>query len=288
MLKYVFIRLSLLWLALIILIGVTLWIAPRLPSKGTLLLTHNVFLNRYNRFEFYDISRGILYGYTPYLGESVTSASLAPNGRYMAVVSIERGQYSLNIMSLTGRVITRPITSTNIRLGSWSPNSRYLTYADGSSNFFILDLSTPTVRQIESILTIPSWSFDSEQIAFVGFADSSPQILVADVDGNNHYQLSENNGICPTWSPDGETVAYFSDSNQLQFVRLDGTINDDYLSSEWRLASCPSWSADGRYITFMAFLTDVYTTDIVLLDVFTGEAEIILEVEQTTNIQWWR
>lgn len=294
MLKYALIRLSFLWLSLILLLGATLIIAPYLPSKGTLLLTHNVFLNRYDRFEFYDISRGLSYGFTPSLGEDVISASLAPNGRYVAIVSIENGQYTLKITTLAGQLISE----TSTLLGMWSPDSRYIIYEDGNSKIFVYNVELQSVTQVtHDTLSafMPSWSFDSQHIVFVSSNsdDETSQIWLADINENNLRPILDSDASiqCPIWSPNGEVIAYFEileDGRQLQYINVDGTVNDSYPTGIWRTLSCPSWSVDGRYIAFMAFLTQEYTTYIVLLDTITGETVSIMEVDQTTAVRWWR
>lgn len=294
MLKYALIRLSFLWLSLILLLGAILLVAPHIPSKGTLLLTHNVFLNRYDRFEFYDISRGTLHGFTPSLSENVISASLAPNGRYVAIVSVENGHFTLKITTSAGQVISE----ASILLGMWSPDSRDIIYEDGNSKIFAYDVETQSVTQVthdELSAFMPSWSFDSQHIVFVSSNsdDEGYQIWLADITENNLRPILDSDASiqCPTWSPNGEVIAYFEileDGRQLRYINVDGTENDTYPTGIWRTLSCPSWSADGRYLTFMAFLTQEYTTDIVLLDTITGETEAIMEVDQTTAVRWWR
>ena len=297
MLRYSLTRLGLLWLFLVFLLGAILMIAPHLPSKGTLLLTHNVFLNRYNRFEFYDISRGVLYGFSPTFTGDVVSATLAPNGRYVAFLAFNEDRANLNITTLSGQVLTEAITIERLSLGSWSRDSRYFVQEDGESTIFVFDIVESDVMEFrveDEGLSMPSWSRDNAQIVFIGTTeDLIYKIWFADTDSDTLREVINTTNIirCPIFSPDGESIAYFQraeNGNQLKYINLDGSSNHNYESGQWRTTDCPLWSTDERYVLFMAFLTQEYTSTIILQDVFTGETDVVLDVDPTTNIQWWR
>ena len=97
----------------------------------------------------------------------------------------------------------------------------------------------------------PSWSPDSEKIAFVSDRDGNSEIYVMNADdGSGQTRLteeSEDDGS-PRWSPDDERIAFYSNRGERGIF----VMNADDGSNVTRLTggSGPAWSPDGEKLAF--------------------------------------
>ena len=127
----------------------------------------------------------------------------------------------------------------------------------------------------------PTWSPDSEKIAFQSRTDGDHEIYVVNVDGTGLTKLTDNEyaDVFPAWSPDGQFIAFSSNRPKTEFGREmseaarrnfrtvftaspvdfdiyimntdgSGIYNWTLTSSLWD--SSPSWSPDGAWIAFEA------------------------------------
>ena len=125
----------------------------------------------------------------------------------------------------------------------------------------------------------PTWSPDSQQIAFQSREDGDHEIHVINVDGSGLTKLTDNDAadVFPAWSPDGRFIAFSSNRPKSEFGRQlteaarreyamaaaatdfeiyimnsdgSGTFNWTQTTSLWD--SIPSWSPDGAWIAFEA------------------------------------
>ena len=125
----------------------------------------------------------------------------------------------------------------------------------------------------------PTWSPDSQQIAFQSREDGDHEIHVINVDGSGLTKLTDNDAadVFPAWSPDGRFIAFSSNRPKSEFGRQlteaarreyamaaaatdfeiyimnsdgSGTFNWTQTTSLWD--SIPSWSPDGDWIAFEA------------------------------------
>lgn len=276
-----------------------------IPSRGTIVLTNNIFLDRHERFEIIDLNQQISYGFSPDVPDGTLDVSLAPGGRKIAVVSVANLQFSLSIIGNDGQPMIDPLLTEHVldfENGQWSANGRYFifydTFADSVANIFIVDTETGMIGNIPShrgLHPSASWSNDERQIAYTDIqrGETISQIWIADVNGDNRQQLTHNDNAsyCPAWSPDGKTIAYLEaidDGETVRYIHLDGRENEHYFSGSWQMTGCPFWSNNGRYLIFVSLNRNDYQTDVILLDVLTGEETSILEVEQTASLQLWR
>jgi len=297
--------LAIVWGSLSVVILAVTGIANFIPTNGTLLLTNNIFLDRLDRFEIIDLNQRIRYSFSPDVPEGTLDVSLAPDGRKMAVVTVADRQFSLSIIGIDGQPVIEPLLTSyalDFEEVRWSENGRYLMYydafADSDANIFILDTATGNLTDIpsyEGLHPSASWSHDEQQIAYTDIqaGETTSQIWIADINGENRLQLTDNDhsSYCPTWSPDGETIAYIEtqdDGDNLRYVTIDGNEDERYFSGTWNMTSCPSWSNNGRYLIFVSLDLTTYQTDVIRLDVLTGEEISLLEVEQIVNLQLWR
>lgn len=132
----------------------------------------------------------------------------------------------------------------------------------------------------------PTWSPDSERIAFQSREDGDHEIHVINVDGSGLTKLTDNDAadVFPAWSPDGRFIAFSSNRPKSEFGRQlteaarrefamapsatdfeiyimnsdgSGTFNWTQTTSLWD--SVPSWSPDGAWIAFEARPHNAFT-----------------------------
>ena len=126
----------------------------------------------------------------------------------------------------------------------------------------------------------PTWSPDSQRLAFQSREDGGHEIYVINVDGTGLAKLTDNEyaDVFPAWSPDGRFIAFSSNRPKTEFGRElseaarrrsvipagapvdfdiyimepdgSGTYNWTHTSSLGD--SAPSWSPDGAWIAFEA------------------------------------
>jgi TolB protein len=142
---------------------------------------------------------------------------------------------------------------------SLAPDGRSVMYSAfyGTDNYEIyeLELDDGSVNRLTNgygVETAPEISPDGK---FVTFTKSNPgtgnlQIIVANRNGGDPFNISRVYGWDPTWSPDGKKLLFASDSNglvQLYTVNLDGK-NLTTITNLPAIRGRSDWSADGNYI----------------------------------------
>ncbi len=106
------------------------------------------------------------------------------------------------------------------------------------------------------------------KIAYAGLHGENKEIFIADFDGANVKQITQNQSInlSPTWSPEGKKIAftsYLKRNPDLYLIDLDGK-NLRRFSSYPGLNVSPSWSPDGKEIALMMGMegkSDIYLID---------------------------
>jgi len=103
------------------------------------------------------------------------------------------------------------------------------------------------------------------KFAYVAFAGGNKEIFIADFDGANVKQITQNRSInlSPVWSPDGKKIvftSYLRRNPDLYLIDTDGQ-NLQRFTSYPGLNVSPSWSPDGKKIALMMGLegkSDIY------------------------------
>lgn len=217
--------------------------------------------------------------------------ALSPDGKRIAYLS-ERNFFFIDYYLAdgeTGEVITklaksvfdanyetfRYISSTS----SWSPDSKYLTFAaraKGGDDLVIFDPKRrKAVRRIRvdlSGLASPVFSPDGKQLAFTGMEGGISDLYVINADGTGLRQLTRDKyaQLMPAWSPDGHTIAYVTDEGP-------GTSFADLSYGNFRIALfdldlgqrellphmdegrniSPQWAPDGKSFAFVSDRTGI-------------------------------
>jgi serine/threonine protein kinase/Tol biopolymer transport system component len=191
--------------------GPLIW-GPPIPSKdGTKIFTDGEILR--GELSRIDPKTG---NPQPFLGGiSAESATVSPDGKYVAYVAFPEGTL-------------------------WKANR------DGTSP---MQLTRPKHQVLN-----PRWSPDSKQILFFTVSADHTEIhrISAD-DGSSQWLLSEDGAIRndPNWSPDGKRVLFYQasstrDKGDLRIVDLSTQQETILPDSQGKWS--PRWSPDGRYI----------------------------------------
>ncbi len=305
MARFVISRLIIIWSILTLMISSLLFIAPNVPSQGTLLLTNDLMLARWERFQLYDVARQIEYGFTPDTPESAIFISLAPRVRRMALLNIDANRANLSINDYQGRELVSAIPMTSVQdfsEASWAAKGPYFLYYDSisrrDSSIMILDTQSGEIQEIPTLETERSsatWSPDNREIAFTNRTDSNAisQIWIVGREGQQARQLTHNQGVsyCPAWSPDGEQIAYleaFGSADKVRLIRRDGTDIGTNFADNYFMTVCPQWSHDGKSLFFIGLNRESMQAAVFMMDIETGDTQAILDVNQTASLQIWR
>jgi hypothetical protein len=166
----------------------------------------------------------------------------------------------LAIADVATGVLTR-LTGAG-QYASWSPDGSTIAFVDRERLWAVPAAGGPRRRignrKIDEETT-PSWSPDSQQLAYVGSAGKKfrEDLFTIQADGTGERRLVQNvfDFEDPRWSPDGSLIAfvkalphYVSD---VFTVRPDGTGLHRVNASPGRESSRePSWSADGTTLLY--------------------------------------
>jgi len=151
--------------------------------------------------------------------------SWSPDGRWIAYISDESGEYELHIMQSDGRGEQRKATS--LELGYlfdpvWSPDSERISFQDQRGAIYIHDVESGTTEEvyrspIGSWGPAVSWSPDSNWITFADAASARGRTVawLYDVaNGELHQVTSGMYAVTwPTFDRDGKYLYYASNSD---------------------------------------------------------------------------
>ena len=117
-------------------------------------------------------------------------------------------------------------------------------------------LSIIIVLILQSSLAFADFSPDGKEITFSLKVDGSSQIFIANSDGTQSKQISQENGeyFNPTWSPLGDMIAFSKSEGGNSYIGvmdIDGS--NERMITTGHLVENPSWSNDGKRILFYKF-----------------------------------
>ncbi len=117
---------------------------------------------------------------------------------------------------------------------------------DGHNPKVLLKTSNPVLS--------PSWSPDSQKIAYSVLGKHQSKIWVQEVSTGDRYIVAEFEGQnrAPNWSPDGSMLAFANSrgGNSDIFVLTLATGQLNQLTTHRQIDTEPAWSPDGSYIVF--------------------------------------
>lgn len=148
------------------------------------------------------------------------NAVWSPDGKYIAYISDETGEFEIYMQSQNGNEKPVQLTKnadTYYFTVSWSPDSRYILFNDKKMRLRYIDVTTQKVTEVA------------------------------------HNKIWEITGF--TWSPDSRWIAYTnSEPNGLSTIKLYGLDNNNTynVTDEWYRSYSPEFSSDGKYLYFIS------------------------------------
>ena len=197
--------------------------------------------------------------------------SWSPDGKKIAFVRTLSSGPEVFVMNADASGLKRLtfLSKPNISGITWSPDSRRIVFAVGSSPIFddydlyVMNSSGGALVQLTSDVGPehqPSWSPDGARIAFASSRTSISQVYTMRPDGTDQIQFSQCVVGCgyPAWSPDGSRIAFhnFNDNS----VRTSPVSDPSQMPILVANAIFPRWSPDGVKLVFLNFNTNQIDT----------------------------
>jgi len=191
----------------------------------------------------------------------------SPDGNHFAFYAKydEEKTWSIHTMNIDGTNRKRLTHAKNKwdYAPAWSPDGKKIAFAReykdtdkiGHTEIWIMNSDGSGQTQIKTLSGgAPDFTPDGRIVFSSEFKDKKSEISIADIDGNNIIQLTDNEAEewHPDVSPDGKQIAFMSDrdgNHEIYVMNIDGS-NQKRLTfnnlDDWY----PSWSPDGSKIIF--------------------------------------
>jgi len=218
--------------------------------------------------------------------------SWSPDGKKIAFVSFRDGNGEIYVMNADGsnqhNLTNRP--DIQALFPCWSPDGTKIAFvgcdipnvtiegditvsqvADYACNIYIMNTNGSNLHSLNELVNDPSvnwflsWSPDGSQIAFVSLRDGNAEIYVANTDGSNQHNITNNptTDMLPIWSPDGKKIAFISFRDEdkrpeIYVMNVDGSDQHKLTNHSWVIPDGEftmfpfpfAWSPDSEKIIF--------------------------------------
>jgi Tol biopolymer transport system component len=167
-------------------------------------------------------------------GISAGQAQWFPDGQSIGFIGVENGVAGVYAMRLDGSEKKR-LTPAGQRFGSFriSPTGEQIVLIGndqgGSQQLFLMNAKGGATRQVTTSVSprqwpgnprdgnnSPAWSPDGSKIAYVSWANETPDIFIMDANGKNDKRLTSGaiRDESPQWSRDGKYI-YFNSNRDM-------------------------------------------------------------------------
>ena len=202
--------------------------------------------------------------------------SWSPDGQKIAFSSYRNGgNIQIFVMDSDGQNPIRLTNEANDKNPAWSPDGKKIAF-DGygekglpgavwTIQIYVMDSDGKNRERLTNGPAHnlnPSWSPDSQRIAFESTRHVATEIYVMNANGTKQERLTDNRVVDedPSWSPDGQRIAFSSSlvfrgfdaregDNEIYVMDSDGN-NRRMLTDNVVDDVHPSWSPDGQLIAY--------------------------------------
>ncbi len=146
----------------------------------------------------------------------------SPDGRWIAYLSDETGEYEVYVTQSDGRGETTRLTSDGNcyrYLASWSPDSKHIVFSDKTGKLFLLNVESKETRLVDTDPMAqqidPGWSHNAQWLCYAKSSDERApisSIWVYNVSDGTRKQLTRGyfNDADPVFDNKGEFVFFHS------------------------------------------------------------------------------
>jgi tricorn protease len=178
------------------------------------------------------VKQGITRNLTNTSGVHERDAAWSPDGRLIAYISDQTGEFEIYVSDPKSLGSARPVTknSDNYIFGfSWSPDSKSILYYDKKFNLWLANVESGKKTRIAQSEMGPindfCWSPDSKWITFVSPGQGMSIIRLHSLETGKTFEVTDNwyDSRNPVFSRDGKYIVFVSAR----------TFNPTYSNTEW-------------------------------------------------------
>ncbi|MBN1925673.1 MAG: PD40 domain-containing protein, partial [Prolixibacteraceae bacterium] len=177
--------------------------------------------------------KGITYNLTQTAGVHERNAVWSPDGKYIAYLSDQSGEFEIWVQNQDGSEPARKVTKdadTYYFDIAWSPDSKKILWSDRKLRLRYADIESGKITEVfqarYGLVYSYSWSPDSKWIVFSKPTEN--QFTVVSIYNLDNQKVSD---ITDNWYDSG-SVNFSSDGKYIVFVS-DRDFNPDYSYTEW-------------------------------------------------------